>query len=253
MRHSLLASLLEVAERNARTVDRLAIFEIGPVFLGTTGGLPQEAPQLGLLLGGARTPAGWQPSDRGPLDFYDLKGIVLGMLDRLHLPPVRFEPTEHPSFHPGKCAAVHLDELELGVLGELHPLVQRQYDLGDRNVLAALFSLEALLAQAQERYVVRSVATFPPVLEDLAVIVREEMAAGQVETLIRQTGGKLVSEVRLFDVYRSETLGAGQKSLAYSLTYLAPDRTLTDKEVTTLRQRIIRRLENELGARIRTA
>jgi len=96
------------------------------------------------------------------------------------------------------------------------------------------------------------VPTLPPVLEDLAVVVDEAVPAGRVAGLIRQTGGKIVSGVRLFDVYRGEKVGAGKKSLAYSITYQAPDKTLSDKDVAGIRARILRRLEQELGAALRS-
>jgi len=96
------------------------------------------------------------------------------------------------------------------------------------------------------------VPVLPPVFEDLAVVVDEDLPAERVEALIRQTGGKIVSDVRLFDVYRGEKVGAGKKSLAYSITYQARDKTLTDKDVAAIRARILRRLEQELGATLRT-
>jgi phenylalanyl-tRNA synthetase beta chain len=95
------------------------------------------------------------------------------------------------------------------------------------------------------------VPEFPPVLEDLALVVDESLPAERVAELIRRTGGKVVRDVRLFDVYRGEKVGAGKKSLAYSLTYQASDRTLSDKDVAGLRTHILRRLEQELGAKLR--
>ena len=92
---------------------------------------------------------------------------------------------------------------------------------------------------------------FPPVYEDIAVIVDESVAAARVEGLIRQTGGRTVSDVRLFDLYRDEKIGAGKKSLAYSLTYQAPDKTLTDAEAAAIRNKIVKRLQQELGAVLR--
>ena len=96
------------------------------------------------------------------------------------------------------------------------------------------------------------VPSFPPVLEDLALTVDEAVNAGQVEALIRQTGGKTLVKVQLFDIFRSEQIGAGKKSLAYSLTYQTPDRTLTDEEVAQIRGRIIKRLDQEIGAKLRS-
>jgi phenylalanyl-tRNA synthetase beta chain len=253
MRHSLLASLLEVAERNARLRERLAIFEIAPVFLASEDGpLPDENLRLGIVLSGPRSLAGWQPADNQPMDFFDLKGVVEGLLDGLHIPNVGWEPAAHPTFHPGRCARLIVGEHPIGLLGELHPQVTVNYDFPDRTVLAADFDLRSLINAMPVRYDSASVPAFPPVLEDLALIVDEDLPAGQVESLIRQTGGKLVSHVRLFDVYRGGQTGAGKKSLAYSLTYQALDRTLTDKDVAAIRQKIIRRLEQELGAKLRS-
>ncbi len=101
------------------------------------------------------------------------------------------------------------------------------------------------------RYPVQAVPAFPPALEDLAVIVPEELPAERVEEVIRQAGGSMLAEVRLFDLYRGEQIGAGKKSLAYSLTYQAADHTLEEQELAQIRQRIIQRLDKELGARIR--
>jgi phenylalanyl-tRNA synthetase beta chain len=129
--------------------------------------------------------------------------------------------------------------------------VKANYEFNPAPVLAAELDLELLLSSISDRYSIDSVPAFPPVLEDLALVVDESLPAERVADLIRQTGGKTVTNVRLFDVYRSEQIGSGKKSLAYSLTYQVEDRTLTDEDVTRIRQRIIRRLEQELGASLR--
>ena len=253
LRQSLVAGLLETAERNARLRPRLALFEVGPVFIpSTTGGLPAEPQCLGILLSGPRTLPGWQPADQGTMDFYDLKGLVAALFDQLHLPEVHYAPTQHPTYHPGKCAEVFSGERSLGIFGELHPLVAEQFEFSLAAVLVADLDLQALLDLAQVRFTIASVPAYPPVLEDLALVVPEELPAEQVAQAIRQAGGKAVSAVRLFDIYRSEQIGAGKKSLAYSLTYQAVDRTLTDKDVAALRQKILRRLEQDLGATLRS-
>ncbi|MEW5870497.1 MAG: phenylalanine--tRNA ligase subunit beta [Chloroflexota bacterium] len=254
LRHSLLTSLLEVVERNARLSERLALFEIGPIYLGSEEGvLPDEQPRLVIVLCGQRAEGNWQPADTQPMDFYDLKGVLQAFFDGLHLKAVGYEPAEHPTFHPGKCARVLLGDYPVGILGELHPLVARQYEMPETPLLAADLNLNALLEVIPALYAVQTVSPFPPVLEDLAVIVDEGLPAGQVEALIRQAGGAMLVGLRLFDVYRGEQIGAGKKSLAYSLTYQAADRTLTDAEASKVRQRIVRRLEQELGAHLRGA
>ena len=256
LRHSVLASVLEAAEHNARIRERLALFEIGPIFMTSeVGDLPDELQRLSIVLIGARGLPSWQPSDNTPLDFYDLKGILSGLLDGLHLPEVRFEPWEHPSFHPGKCARILSGGKQVGVFGELHPQVRERYDwpvtYNARQILAADLDMDALQSLIPDLHETAPVPEFPPVLEDLALVVDESLPAEHVAELIRQTGGKVLREVHLFDVYRGEKIGAGRKSLAYSITYQATDRTLSDKDVAGIRTRILHRLEQELGAKLR--
>jgi phenylalanyl-tRNA synthetase beta chain len=253
MRHSLLSSLLEVAERNARLRDRLAVFEIGPVFLAAEDEpLPREASRLVILMSGQREATGWQGGDASPIDVYDLKGVVEGLLQALHVAEARFEPGEHPSFHPGKCARVAVAGQMLGILGELHPNLRQRYDLPETAVVAADLDMDALLGLVPARHNVTPTPAFPPVLEDLAIVVEEGVPAASVEEVLRQAGGALLADVRLFDLYRGEAIGAGKKSLAYALTYQAADRTLTDAEVATLRKAIVRALAEKLGAQLRT-
>jgi len=257
LRHSVLTSLLDTAERNSRRNPRLAFFEIGPVFLQSedASGLPDELNRLAILLAGQRSLQGWQPADTGAMDFYDLKGILTSLLDGLDLGQVKFSAGKHPSFHPGKCATISIDGQQIGVFGELHPKVREAYDWGDTfkyPILAADLDMGLLVKLIPDLTKTADVPTFPAVVEDLALVLDETIPADRVAELIQQTGGKLLSGVRLFDVFRSEQLGAGKVSLAYRLTYQAMDRTLTDSEVSTLRNKIIKRLEYELKAKLRS-
>jgi phenylalanyl-tRNA synthetase beta chain len=257
LRKSLLSSVLEVVERNVRLQERMAFFEIGAVFLPVAGEvLPRESRRLATVLVGARALPGWQTADSSAMDFFDLKGILVALVSELHLEVdegnLVFEPFNHPSFHPGKCARVQLCGKVLGVMGELHPLVRQKFELPEAPLLAGEFDLEYLLSLIPQRLQAASVPVFPPVLEDLAVVIDESVPARQVESVIRQAGGETISTMRLFDVYRGDQIGSGKKSLAYSLTYQSSDRTLTDKEVSQIRKRIIQHLEQELGARLRS-
>lgn len=262
LRRSLLASVLNVVERNARLAESLAFFEVGSVFVPNPAdntGLPAEPRRLAFALTGKRYESAWDTKLGVKVDFYDLKGVVEALMEALHI-DVTYAPAEHPSFHPGKCAAVVVNgsspstslRTSLGVFGELHPLVQENYDFVS-PVLAADFDLEAILPLMPALgHPVRAVSEFPPILEDIAVIVDEALPADRVEALIKQTGGKTLSSVRLFDVFRSEQIGAGKKSLAYALTYQSTDSTLTDKDAAQIRNRIIKRLDQELGAKLRS-
>jgi phenylalanyl-tRNA synthetase beta chain len=216
LRHSLLASVLEIVERNVRIRDRIALFEIGQVYLTSEeGDLPEEPLRLVIALSGPRSLPAWQRSD------------------------------------PGKCARILIGERQVGVLGELHPKVRERYDLPERPVVTAELDLEVILESISEGHAVEPVPAFPPVLEDLAVVVEEEVHADEVEALLRRAGGHLLIDVKLFDLYRGEQIPEGKKSLAYSMVYQAPDRTLTDEEVAKVRARVIKKLESDLGAKLR--
>jgi len=253
LRTSLLPCVLEVTERNIRLGDSLAFFEIGPVFLPVDGQeLPAEPARLAIALTGLRSVADWDRKSAFNSDFYDLKGILEALLEGLHLADVQYQPAQHPSFHPGKCAELLLGGQRVGVFGELHPLVNERYDFSVAPVIAGEFDLDALLAQVSERFEISAVPPFPPVKEDIAVVLDDSIPAERVVEIIRQAGGRLLADVRLFDIFRGGQIGAGKKSMAYSLTYQSPDRTLTDTEAAQVRQRIIRRLEQELEAKLRT-
>jgi phenylalanyl-tRNA synthetase beta chain len=254
MRRSVLASVLEAVERSIRLAGRLALFEIGPAFFPLADKpLPAEKLELAMAVTGRRAGSPhWQGSSDETLDFYDLKGVIEALLDGLHVPNLRYEVGEHPSFHPGKCARVLSGEAEIGVFGDLHPLVKERYDFDTPPVLAAVLDMEALLAVVPPVHTSRALPTHPPVLEDIAIIVDDNVTGEQVETVIRQGGGKLLAAVRLFDIYYGEQIGAGKKSLAYNLTYQAEDRTLTDKDAAKIRNKIIKNLERVLNAQLRS-
>ncbi len=253
MRKSLMASVLEVVEQNSRVRERIAVFEIGPIFLTSEESpLPDELPRLVIAMTGPRQLRAWQGGESSPVDFYDVKGVLESLWDGLHLESIHYQPHQHPVFHGGTCARVLSGERQIGVFGELHPSVHAQYDLPATPLIAAAIDMAVLIELAPDRHEIRPVPAFPPLLEDLAVVVDESVPAEQVANLIAQTGGKTVTEVRLFDLFRGEQIGKGKKSLAYSLTYQAEDRTLTDDEVAKIRQKIVKRLESELGAQLRT-
>jgi phenylalanyl-tRNA synthetase beta chain len=253
LRQSLLASVLDVVERNARIRERIAIFEIGNIFLANEADLlPQEPLRLVIALTGPRALPAWQPTDQASMDFYDLKGLVVSLLESLHVDGVHYEPREHPSYHPGKCATILVKTQPVGWFGEIHPQVRENYEFAVSPVLAAEIDLDILRALIPEGFIVEPVPSFPPVLEDLAIVVAESIPAEQVASIIRQAGGEVVTQIRLFDVYRGGQAGPGLKSLAYRLTYQATERTLTDQEVAQIRKRIVQQLEIELGARLRS-
>ena len=255
MRKSLLSSVLEIIEGNLKIRERVAVFELGHIYISSEAGpLPDEKPRLVIAMTGPRQNTDWQVKENlGITDFYDLKGICDEFLNGLHIENFTYQGHDHPSFHPGKCASINVENRQLAVIGEIHPAVHAQHNFRDTPVLAAAFNLESLIESAPLRHDTVPVSVYPPILEDIALIIDEDIPASKVEALIDQTGGKTVTNVRLFDVYRSEQIGQGKKSLAYSLTYQDPDRTLTDKDVAKLRNKIVKRLERELSTELRDA
>jgi len=234
--------------------DRQAFFEIGPVFLPVEGSqLPDEPTRLAIVLRGPTRDPGWLDPTPLRMGFYDLKGMIEGLLEGLHLPPAAYEPAEHPMYHPAKCARVSLEGRPLGLAGEIHPGVAERLGLQPYPLTAAELELGAILKAVPPRYPVRAVPAFPPVLEDLAFIVGSEVSGERVRSLIQEEGRPLVQEVRLFDLYQGESIGEGKRSLAFSIVYQALERTLTDDEVAKTRERIVRRVSTELGARLREA
>jgi phenylalanyl-tRNA synthetase beta chain len=252
MRTRLLPSVLEIVERNARTSDGMLLFEAGPVYLfkdDTT--LPEEPLRLVLVMCGLKETPAFDRRAEDPFDFFDLKGALELFMQGAHI-PAAFESCEVPAFHPGKCACMKSGGKLVGHFGELHPLVAGQFEFAGQRVMAAELDMDALLDLMPVRHESKPVPAFPPILEDLAMIIGEEVPAGRVEGVMRAAGGQLLESVRLFDIYRGEQIGPNHKSLAYSLTYRAPDRTLTDKDAAQIRQKVIKALENEVGARIRS-
>jgi len=254
LRQTLLPSALNTTRENLRFIDRVAVFEIGSVYLPVEDQtLPHEPRHLSVVMTGPRERESWMAGqDRTPMDFYDLKGVAEALLAGLGLSGT-FEPGKHPAFHPGRCAQVSVGDSVVGVLGELHPQVREAFELPEgRPVCALEFDLDELLTTWGTPRTLTPISVHPPVYEDLAVVVDENVSELNVRALITQTGSPLVRSVTLFDVYRGEQVGAAKKSLAYRLVYQADDRTLTDKEVAKLRDKIIRRLERELGATLRS-
>jgi phenylalanyl-tRNA synthetase beta chain len=255
MRHSLLAGMLEVTAANLRHTGEVRIFEIGSVYLAQPGEkLPQEPRRLGLVLTGRRHPEFWGDMAAGqtlPLDFFDLKGIVEALTTDLHLADVSYQPATVSYLHPGKAAELLLHGKPVGSFGVLHPKVGADYALGDRIVLVAQFDLQTMLEAVPERFGYTPVPRFPAALRDIAVIVDEAVPADRVVREIRAAGGDLLAGVRLFDLYRGDSIPTGTKSLAYALSYQALDRTLTDKEVDKAHKKVEDRLKHVLKAQIR--
>jgi len=256
LRRRLLAAALNTARANLRFGPRVAAFEVGCVFHPRPGQtLPDEPRRLCALLTGPRRPAGWNmgsaDDSSARFDFFDIKGIAETLLTGMEIEEVEWRQGADVSYHPGRRAEMWASGKLLGVLGELHPRVAAAFDLPNEAVCALECDLDALLTLWRDNRQMQPLSTHPPIYEDLAFVVEGTLPAEQMRTLIEQTGRPLLRDVRLFDVYQGDKLGPGKKSLAYALTYQADDRTLTDAEVAKVREKIVRRVSQTLGAVLR--
>jgi phenylalanyl-tRNA synthetase beta chain len=264
MRHTLLESMLAALASNARHRNHVGLFEIGPVYLPRPDQeLPDEPRHLAVGLAGERRVPNWMEESGRPyrlestaelMDFYDLKGVLEVLLTGWHIDDVVYEPAVHPTFYPGRVAEIRAGgDTVIGIAGQVHPLVAQRFEMGEEiPMLAAELDLDALLGTVPMEYEIEAVPQYPAVYQDIAVVVDRDVPGARVEELIRQAGGELLANVQLFDLYRGEQLPSGKKSLAYALAFQAADRTLTDEEANRLRQKIVRRLEREIGAQLRS-
>ncbi len=284
MRRNLIVSALENLAYNLRYLDRLAVFEIGRTYRpqpapgGDSGGeisdskLPEEERRLCIALRGLRdaqrSSAASEPAQNESelFDFFDLKGIVETVLERLGFGQSEYLFSAHPEsggddavgetlFGP-RCALVSLRDEELGVVGELHPQVRNAFGLGGERVVLAELKVAPLVRPSWRLSQMAPISVYPPVVEDLAFVVKEEITQRRLRDAIVDGGGRegepALTSVELFDIYRGEPLPAGCKSLAYRVTYQSRDHNLKDKEVNRLRQRIIRTVERATGGSLRS-
>jgi phenylalanyl-tRNA synthetase beta chain len=274
MRTTVLGSLLDVAQRNlSRGADAVTLFESGRVYLKSpptglktvyssalspVGGLggdfvgeraaPDREPRrIGCLGVGPLTPKSWRGGGE-PADFFALRGVVEALAGQLGA-TIACEPGEEPFLHPGRSAALSVNGIGAGWIGELHPLVCRAWDIeaavGFEVDLAALV---AVATAGEETY--EDVTTFPASYQDIAVLVPTELPAAELRATVLAAGGELLRAADVFDLYEGEQVGEGRKSLAMRLEFRAPDRTLTDDEVGERRAAIEVALE-KIGGSLR--
>ncbi|MCA1669573.1 MAG: phenylalanine--tRNA ligase subunit beta [Thermomicrobia bacterium] len=255
MRPTLRASLLATASDNLKFVSGVAIGEVANVYLPRdAGALPDERLTLGIVLAGrdGERLLGIVPR---AYDFFDLKGMIEAILPPLGVGSLSFTPADDPVFQPGRGARVAADGQQLGVIGEVHPRVVAAFGMTGRVMLAEL-DLEPIVASvAARRGVLRRLpvtSRYPATENDFAVVVDESVAAAEVAQVLAQAVGALGQRVQLFDVYRGDQVPAGKKSLTFAVTMQAPDRVLSESEVTKVRDRVRQALAKRLKATLRS-
>lgn len=243
MRTMILPNALSVAYTNySRSIPAIAVFELGNTFYNNGHGegvLPEEKDALCLVAYG--------PEE----NFFVMKGRIVEMLYKIGIKDPEFvTESENPTFHPGRCAKLLVGGKEVGILGQVHPDVTENYGI-DTEVYAAEIEFNLLydLANTEKKY--KTLPKFPAMVRDFAMVVKEEVKVGDIEKEIKASAGELLESVKLFDVYRGAQILAGTKSVAFSLTYRAKDRTLTDTEVNEINTKVLVNLKDKHNAVLR--
>ena len=280
LRRNLIVSALENLAYNLRFTERIAVFEIGRTYrpLASQGSpsneensatkLPEEKRRLCIALRGLRDPHPADPSqsETDQFDFFDLKGIIESLLERLGFSQSSYLFSAHPESGAGdavgetmfgpRCALVSLEDEHLGIVGELHPQVRGAFGLGSERVVLAELNIAPLVRPSWRLSQMAPISVYPPVVEDLAFVVREEVTQRRLRDAIVDGGGRegdpRLTSLELFDIYRGESLPLGYKSLAYRVTYQSLHHNLKEKEVNRLRQRIIRTVERATEGKLRS-
>ncbi len=250
LRQSLIPHLLESASYNvARNAESVALYEIGSVFLGKTDeGLPYEEEHVAVVVTGKWVDNAWQ-GEKVNADFFIVKGILEGLFEKLGLADrISYVKSTVDGLHPGQTADIFLDGEKVGIIGGLHPVERKNLDLKDTFV--AELNLKAILTATVEDLVYTAVPRFPAMTRDIALELDRSTPAGEIIEIIRKAGTKLLKDVKVFDVYEGEKMAPGKKSVAFSLTYFDPERTLTDDEVVNAHEKVLKALV-EAGAEVR--
>ncbi len=241
MRTIALPSLLEILGRNNNYHNKsVKLYELAKIYLPVEGQVLPEEPKM-LMLG-----------CYGPnASFFSLKGELEAVFAALRTKKVAYTAvSDNPSYHPGRCARICIDGVEVGFLGQVHPLVARNYDL-DCEVYCAEISFTKLLGLLLPDVTYTPLPKYPSVSRDLSFVCDESLTVAQAEEVICAAGGKLLRSVKLFDIYRGANIGLGKKSLAFSLELRADDRTLTDTDSDGVMAKVLSALQEKCGAVLR--
>ena len=241
MRTIALPSMLSILSRNnAYHNAACKLYELAKVYLPKEGQtLPDEPKHLLLGTYGENE------------DFFTLKGEIEAILKGMNVKPAAYTAVkDDPSYHPGRGARITIDGVNVGIFGQVHPLVTKNYGI-DSEVYAAELDFTALSTLLLPAATYHPLPKYPAVSRDIAVVCKEETTVAELEACIRSAGGKLLRDVRLFDIYRGKGIDIGKKSVAFSLTLRADDRTLTDSDSDGVISAVLAKLESILGAKLR--
>jgi phenylalanyl-tRNA synthetase beta chain len=257
MRPSVVPSALRVIEKNFRLNNyNLRLFEIGRIFEKCDPredtfieGI-REKQHFMAAMTGEGGPVQWAAGDR-EVDFYDIKGLAEDMIEFLMLTGIKIKPAKsnHPAFSKNSVELL-LKKKSIGRLGEIRRDLLEKFDI-ENNVYMLLIDFDEMARVPVKEKKYSPVSPYPGISRDLAFVAPDKTPAGEVEDQIWQNGGKLLNNVRLFDVYSGKSIGSGMKSLAFNLYYSSPERTLVDKEVDKSVNKIVKAIEKKFDAKLR--
>jgi len=244
MRTTLIPSILEVLSRNySRGQQNVNIFEVSTAFL------PKDIPIKELPIEKSVLAVAAYGNE---IDFFNFKGIIELIMKKMGINDnTGYSPNFHPAFHPGRTVQIEYGGQILGIFGEIHPVVATNYGMNGLRIMTAELDLDTILNVANTIRRYTPLPRYPSIKRDIAVIADKKMPAATIEKLIRDLAGDLLSKVELFDIYEGAQIPHGLRSLAYSLSYRAFDRTLRDDEVNEIHFKVIEGLEKKLGVKIR--
>lgn len=252
LRLSMIPQLLgAVAYNNARQMDSIALYEVGNIFLKTAAGeLPEEQEHVAGAITGLWEENLWQ-GEKKPVDFFVAKGILEGLFAKLGLlERITFKKAEVAGMHPGRTAAVELDGQVIGFVGQVHPQQAKELDI--KEVYVFELKLSPLFAAETAPVAYQPIPRFPSITRDIALVVDTNVEAGQLKAIIEEAGGKLLKDAHVFDLYEGEHVEAGKKSIAFSLKYFDPEKTLTDEEVVKVHNGVLDALKEKVNAELRS-
>ncbi len=250
LRRSLLPSLLSVIQWNQnRKESDLRIFEIGKVYGKNPDGTMVERTNLGLVLTGNRFPQSWEAKEE-KVDFFNLKGSWEALDENLELRKTDVVAEESSLFEPGQSFTLRIGSQVIGEMGKVTQEFLENFDIKEELYFLEIELLKLMEFQSQTKKF-EPLPKFPPVDRDLALVVEDEIYSSQIIEKIKKTGGDLVEEVNLFDIYRGDQIPEGKKSLAYAIRYRSTNKTLTDSEVDEIHNDIVTQLKQHFRAQIR--
>lgn len=240
MRTTTFPEMMKVIAHNSnRNIEKGAFYEMGLTYHPVEGSdLPDEKPvlSLGMFNNGG---------------FFDLKGILEEITDTLGISGIEyFSVSDNPIFHPGRCASIQKDGIEIGLVGQVNPTICKEFEVPEETIMGSLYVKSLYkLAEFERKYT--DLPKYPAVTRDIAVLVDDDVTSGSIIKLINESAGGYLEKVNFFDVYKGAQTGIGKKSLAFSMVYRSSEKTLTEEEVSASFNKVVKKLSETIGAELR--